>query len=59
MHLERHTRKIQAAALTPLGLIPLPPVTVEALILVRDNDQPELLAPYVICLCPTHQPSAN
>lgn len=54
MHLERHTGHIARAVLTPQGLVPLPPVDVELLVLVRD-DGPHLLVPAPpACTCPRH-----
>lgn len=54
MHLERHTGHVHRAALTPTGLVPLTPLEVELLVLVRD-DGPHLLGPTPpVCSCRRH-----
>jgi hypothetical protein len=60
MHLERHVKQIQAAALTPFGLVPLPPFDVELLVLVRDDGSKSPLMPAPPqCHCPRHRPCPN
>jgi hypothetical protein len=55
MQLHRHVEVMHRAAITPLGLIPLPDVEVEFLVLVRDDGSQSLLVPHrPTCPCPRH-----